>query len=140
MKANGVFWFCAPSVLCVREEPNGVAAAAAPLCPAPKLNATAGEPLFRVGTLSPKALAEGPGWAAAPKVKGEGVVPKTAMPVLLLLVVWVLEPKLTVVEVAVPKEKTDVVVPNTAWVPLVPKALWVPPVPKAGCALLPNAG
>lgn len=138
-KANGVLWFCAPSVLCVREEPKGVAAAAAPLCPAPKLNATAGEPLFRAGALSPKPLAEGPGWAAAPKVKGEGVVPKTAVPAL-LLVVCVLEPKLTVVEVAVPKEKTGAVVPNTAWALLVPKALWVPPVPKGSCALLPNAG
>lgn len=71
----------------------------------------AGEPLLRVGVLIPKALAEGPGWAVAPKVKGEGVVPKTVVPVL-LLVVCVVEPKLAVVEVAVPKEKTDVVVPN----------------------------
>lgn len=111
VKAKGVLWFCAPSALCVREEPNGVAAGAAPLCPAPKLNPTAGEPLLRVGVLIPKALAEGPGWTVAPKVKGEGVVPKTAVPAL-LLVVCVVEPKLAVVEVAVPKEKTDVVVPN----------------------------
>lgn len=130
VKANGVLWLGAPSVPGVREEPNGVAAAAAPLCPAPKLKGTAGEPLLRAGVLSPKAPAEGPGWAAAPKVKGDGAVPKTAVPVL-LLVVWVPEPKLAVVEVAVPKENTDVVVPNATWVPL---------VPKVGGALLPNTG
>lgn len=68
---------------------------------------------------------------AAPKVKGEGAVPKTAVPVLLLMV-WVVEPKLAVAEVAVPKEKTDVVVPNAAWVlPAAPKD-WVVVVPKAG--------
>lgn len=79
----------------------------------------------------PKALAEGPGWVVAPKVKGEGVVPKTAVPVL-LLVVWVVEPKLVVVEVPVPKEKTDVVVPKAAWVLLVLKEPWALVVPKAG--------
>lgn len=130
VKANGVLWLGAPSVLCVREEPNGAAAAGAPLCPAPKLKGTAGEPPLRAGVLSPKAPAEGPGWAAATKVKGDGAVPKTVLPVP-LLVVWVLAPKLAVVEVAVPKENTDVVVPNAAWVPL---------VPKVGGALLPNAG
>lgn len=130
VKTNGVLWLGAPSVPGVREEPNGVAAAAAPLCPAPKLKGTAGEPLLRAGVLSPKAPAEGPGWAAAPKVNGDGAVPKTAVPVL-LLVVWVPEPKLAVVEVAVPKENTDVVVPNATWVPL---------VPKVGGALLPNTG
>lgn len=119
-KAKGVLWFCAPSVLCAREEPNGVAAGDAPLCPAPKLNATAGEALLRAGVPTPKALPEGPGWAVAPKVKGEGLAPKTVV-LVLLLVVWVVEPKLAVVEVAVPKEKTDVVVPNAAWVLLVPK-------------------
>lgn len=77
-------------------------------------------------------LPEGPGGAAAPKVKGEGVVPKTVVPVLLLLVVWVVEPKLVVVEVAVPKEKTDVVVPNAAWVLGVPKEPWALVVPKVG--------
>lgn len=76
-------------------------------------------------------LPEGPGWAAAPKVKGEAVVPKTVVPVL-LLVVWVVEPKLVVVEVAVPKEKTDVVVPNAAWVLGVPKEPWALVVPKVG--------
>lgn len=130
VKANGVLWLGAPSVLCVREEPNGVAAAAAPLCPAPKLKGTAGEAPLRAGVLSPKAPAEGPGWAVAPKAKGDGAVPKTAVPTP-LLVVWVPEPKLAAVEVAVPKENTDVVVPNAAW---------VPPVPKVGRALLPNAG
>lgn len=80
---------------------------------------------------TPKALAEGPGWAAAPKVKGDGAVPKTAVPVL-LLVVWVVEPKLVVAEVAVPKEKTDVVVPNAAWALPAPKEPWVVVVPKAG--------
>lgn len=79
----------------------------------------------------PKVLEEGPGWAVAPKLKGEGVVPKMAV-LVLLLVVWVVEPKLAVVEVAVPKEKTDVVVPNAAWVLPVPKEPWALVVPKAG--------
>jgi len=138
-KAKGVLWLCAPSALCVRAEPNGVAAGAAPLCPAPKLKATAGEPLLRVGVPTPKALAEGPGCALVPKANGEAAVPKAAVPAL-LLVVWAVAPKLAVVEVAVPKEKTDVVVPNAAWVLLVPKEPWALVVPKAGGALPPNAG
>lgn len=96
------------------------------------MKAMAGEPLLRAGVPTPKALVEGPGWVVTPKVKGEGVVPKMVVPVLLLLVVWVVEPKLAVVQVAVPKEKTDVVVPNAAWVLLVPKEPWVLAVPKAG--------
>lgn len=87
--------------------------------------------MLRAGVPMPKALEEGPGWAVAPKLKGEGVVPKMAV-LVLLLVVWVVEPKLAVVEVAVPKEKTDVVVPNAAWVLPVPKEPWALVVPKAG--------
>lgn len=75
----------------------------------------------------------------APKVNGDGAVPKTLAPVL-LLVVWVVAPKLDVVEVAVPKENTEVVVPNAAWVLLVPKEPWALVVPKAGWVPLPNAG
>lgn len=137
VKAKGVLWPCAPRALCGRDEPKGVAAGAAPLCPAPKLKATAGDPLLRPGVPIPKALVEGPGWVVAPKVNG--VVPKTVAPVL-LLVVWVVVPKLDVVEVAVPKENTEVVVPNAAWVLLVPKEPWALAVPKAGWAPLPNAG
>lgn len=139
VKAKGVLWPCTPSALCGRDEPKGAAAGAAPLCPAPKLKATAGDPLLRPGVPIPKALVEGPGWVLAPKVNGDGVVPKT-LALVLLLVVWVVAPKLDVVEVAVPKENTEVVVPNAAWVLLVPKEPWALVVPKAGWAPLPNAG
>lgn len=139
VKAKGVLWPCAPSALCGRDEPKAVAAEAAPLCPAPKLKATAGDPLLRPGVPIPKALVGGPGWVVAPKVNRDGVVPKTVA-LVLLLVVWVVAPKLDVVEVAVPKENTEVVVPNAAWVLLVPKEPWALVVPKTGWALLPNAG
>lgn len=61
VKAKGVLWPCAPSALCGTEEPKGAAAGTAPLCPPPKLKATAGDPLPRPGVAIPKALVEGPG-------------------------------------------------------------------------------
>lgn len=86
VKAKGVLWPCTPSALCGRDEPKGVAAGAAPLCPAPKLKATAGDPLLRPGVPNPKALVDGPGWVVAPKVNRDGVVPKTVALVVLLAV------------------------------------------------------
>lgn len=131
-KANDVLWFWAPSVFCVREEPKSVMAPADPLCPAPKLNATAGVLPPREGDPMPKALGPVLCWVDAPKANGDGVALPNTMPLAPLFVVWVLEPKLDVVAVvAVPKEKMDVVPPNAGWLLLVPKEAWL---------LAPNAG
>lgn len=152
LKAKGVPWFWLPKEgCCAKEEPKGGAAPAAPPCPLPKLKPPVEPPVPPPPAAAPRPKvlpAVATGWPGAPKVVNEeGVeLPKKEPPVL-LLVVWVVAPKLGVEAadvVAVPKEKTDVVAPNAmGWLVLllVPKGARGPLPPKgAACVVvLPKA-
>lgn len=95
MKAKPELWLWAPRGFCAKEDPKGVAAAAAPaapICPLPKLKLTGAAPGPAVPAAAaapmPKALTAPGAWLAAPKLKGVGAeLPNTGPPALLLLLV-----------------------------------------------------